>query len=193
MNMTFKNVVIGSVLLAGLTGCSLFRPGSEPATSPDMQSDTLPPVLGVGTVEAEPGKRRLCNPQELERLFAGLDPAVKARLSQKVYYFATDASELAPVAADSLDAHVAVLLKGGKTIAQLTGHTDERGTHDYNLALGERRANAVARYLVSKGVSSDRIAVVSMGKEKPVADGHDEEAWKLNRRVELDYTECAVR
>ncbi|MDO9620399.1 MAG: OmpA family protein, partial [Moraxellaceae bacterium] len=90
----------------------------------------------------------------------------------------------------ALMAHAKLLSKVGLARVQLTGHTDERGTQDYNLALGERRANAVARYFSAAGVQPAQMNVVSYGKERPVADGSNEAAWQQNRRVELDYTVC---
>ena len=70
---------------------------------------------------------------------------------------------------------------------QVEGHADERGTTDYNLALGQRRADTVKRHLVAKGVSPSRLATRSMGEERPVSRGHDEGAWSKNRRVELRF------
>ena len=70
---------------------------------------------------------------------------------------------------------------------RLEGNTDERGTREYNLALGERRANAVKAYLVAQGVSPSQIEVVSYGEEKPVDPGHNEAAWAKNRRVQIVY------
>ncbi len=67
------------------------------------------------------------------------------------------------------------------------GHTDERGTPEYNIALGERRARSVARYLQNLGVDVNQISVVSYGEEKPVDPGHDESAWSKNRRAVLNY------
>ena len=69
----------------------------------------------------------------------------------------------------------------------LTGHTDERGTREYNMALGERRAKAVESFLVTTGVNPTQLEAVSYGKEMPVATGHNEAAWKENRRVEINY------
>lgn len=69
----------------------------------------------------------------------------------------------------------------------LTGHTDERGTREYNMALGERRAKAVQNYLITSGVNPQQLEAVSYGKEAPVNPGHDESAWKENRRVEINY------
>ena len=69
----------------------------------------------------------------------------------------------------------------------LEGHADERGTREYNLALGERRANAVQSYLLSQGASRSQIEVVSYGEEKPAMNGHDQMSWEKNRRVEIVY------
>ncbi|MDE0179549.1 MAG: OmpA family protein, partial [Gammaproteobacteria bacterium] len=69
----------------------------------------------------------------------------------------------------------------------IEGHCDERGTREYNLALGERRSEAVRRYLISAGVRSTQIETVSFGEERPVDPGHDESAWAKNRRAEMSY------
>ena len=83
-----------------------------------------------------------------------------------------------------VDAHIAALL-GNNDSVRLEGHTDERGTREYNLALGERRANAVRDYMVANGVPSYRIETISYGEENPVAYGSGESNWQQNRRVEL--------
>jgi len=70
----------------------------------------------------------------------------------------------------------------------LEGHADERGSREYNLALGERRAKAIERILSLEGVPAGRLQVISFGEERPMAPGHDDEAWRLNRRVELLYS-----
>ena len=79
--------------------------------------------------------------------------------------------------------HHAVLKAASGVKIVVEGHCDERGTNEYNLGLGERRANSVKNYLVSLGVSASRIRTISYGEEKPFAAGHDESAWKLNRRA----------
>jgi len=72
-------------------------------------------------------------------------------------------------------------------MVRLEGHADERGTREYNLALGERRANAVQAYLMSQGAARSQIEVVSYGEEKPASTGHDQASWEQNRRVEIVY------
>ena len=100
------------------------------------------------------------------------------------FYFEYDSSDLKPEAMRALDVH-AKDLKGNGARVVLEGHTDERGTREYNMALGERRAQAVQRYLVLQGVSPAQLELVSYGEERPVATGSDDSAWAQNRRVEL--------
>ena len=103
---------------------------------------------------------------------------------KRVFYFDFDKATLnADVRAD-LDKQAARLRKNSVSI-RLEGHADERGTREYNLALGERRAKAGANYLAIQGVDSSRIQTISYGEEKPVAFGADEASWSKNRRVEL--------
>jgi peptidoglycan-associated lipoprotein len=101
-----------------------------------------------------------------------------------IFYFDFDSSSLTDEARAQVDAHVAALL-GNNDSVRLEGHTDERGTREYNLALGERRANAIRDYMVANGVPSYRIETVSYGEENPVAYGSGESNWQQNRRVEL--------
>ena len=112
----------------------------------------------------------------------GFEDAVAA--VGNVFYFEYDSSTLTPAARASVDAHVALLSTNDRTI-RLEGHTDERGTRDYNMALGERRANAVRDYMAASGVANYRVETVSYGEEQPIAYGSGESNWSQNRRVEL--------
>ena len=100
------------------------------------------------------------------------------------FYFEYDSSELKQEAMRSLDVHAKDLKAAGNRVV-LEGHTDERGTREYNMALGERRAAAVQRYLVLQGVSPAQLELVSYGEEKPAVMGSSEESMAQNRRVEL--------
>ena len=97
-------------------------------------------------------------------------------------FFATNESVLTTAARDVLRKQAAWLRKNSKITIVLEGHADERGTREYNLALGERRANAAKDYLMTYGISSDRISVLSYGKERPVDSGSNPLAWSKNRR-----------
>jgi len=103
---------------------------------------------------------------------------------QYVFYFEFDQSALDPETRAALDAQAAVLRGTGRTV-RLEGHADERGSREYNLALGERRANAIANYLVLQGIDRSLIETVSYGEERPAVLGSDEAALQRNRRVEL--------
>jgi peptidoglycan-associated lipoprotein len=98
-------------------------------------------------------------------------------------FFDYDSSVLSPTATQTLDRQAAWLKQYPNVIVTIEGHTDERGTREYNLALGDRRANAVKNYLVALQVSSDRLLTISYGEERPVDPGHDEAAWAKNRRA----------
>ncbi|HYQ40177.1 MAG TPA: peptidoglycan-associated lipoprotein Pal [Pseudomonas sp.] len=100
------------------------------------------------------------------------------------FYFEYDSSDLKPEAMRALDVHAKDLQSSGQRVV-LEGHTDERGTREYNMALGERRAKAVQRYLMLQGVSPAQLELVSYGEERPVVTGSGEESWAQNRRVEL--------
>ena len=101
-----------------------------------------------------------------------------------IIYFAYDSSVMTTEGRRVADAHIALLQTKNSNV-KLEGHTDERGTREYNLALGERRANAVRDYMVVNGVSSGRIETVSYGEEDPMAMGSGEASWSQNRRVAI--------
>ena len=103
----------------------------------------------------------------------------------RVIYFAFDSSDINGEGQAIVDGWAAYLAANPGAKARLEGHCDERGTREYNVALGERRANAVLQALTSRGVSERQISVSSFGEERPVATGHDEAAWQQNRRVEV--------
>ena len=97
-------------------------------------------------------------------------------------FFATNETVLTTASRETLRKQAAWLRKNSKITIVLEGHADERGTREYNLALGERRANSAKDYLMTYGISSDRISVLSYGKEKPVDSGSNPLAWSKNRR-----------
>ena len=97
-------------------------------------------------------------------------------------FFATNETVLTTASRETIRKQAAWLRKNSKVTIVLEGHADERGTREYNLALGERRANAAKDYLMTYGISSDRISVLSYGKERPVDSGSNPLAWSKNRR-----------
>ena len=118
----------------------------------------------------------------------GLTPGTEAHFQQvmagrDVIYFDTDKYDIDSEDAAALRQQAQYLLQYANIRATIEGHADERGTREYNLALGERRANAARNYLVSLGVPATRLTTISYGKERPVALGSNEEAWAKNRRA----------
>ena len=107
--------------------------------------------------------------------------------SNLVVYFDYDQAEIRPEFNALLQAHGQNLATNPNAQMRLEGHTDERGSREYNIGLGERRAQAVRRVLMLQGATANQLSTVSYGEERPAATGSDEEAWRLNRRVELVY------
>ena len=123
---------------------------------------------------------------DADKLRNARDAATKA-LTQ-VIYFDFDSDALKDDARSSLDAKITILNSTPGVKLRVAGNTDERGSDEYNLALGQRRAAAAKRYLTDHGISGDRIDIISYGEERPVATGHDESSWSQNRRDEFEIT-----
>ncbi|MDQ6634592.1 MAG: peptidoglycan-associated lipoprotein Pal [Gemmatimonadota bacterium] len=102
--------------------------------------------------------------------------------------FEYDSDALSDAARSALDQKVAILAANVGVHLRVAGHTDERGSDEYNLALGQRRAAAAKRYLSDHGVDASRLDIISYGEERPAAPGHDEAAWAQNRRAEFEIT-----
>jgi len=108
-------------------------------------------------------------------------------LSNRVVYFEYDSSSVREEDVATLEAHAAYLGENQNVTIRLIGHTDERGSREYNLALGERRALAIRQILMLQGASVNQFQVTSFGEERAEVEGDDESAWQQNRRVELNY------
>ncbi|MCP4471523.1 MAG: peptidoglycan-associated lipoprotein Pal [Gammaproteobacteria bacterium] len=109
-------------------------------------------------------------------------------LANRTIYFEYDSAKLTGESIEILETHGDFIAGNGEVSVRLEGHADERGSREYNIALGDRRAQSVRRVLLFQGASSDQVETVSYGEEQPAASGRDEEAWSKNRRVELIYT-----
>lgn len=109
-------------------------------------------------------------------------------LSQRVLYFELDSSQIKGEDRDIITVHAEFLAAHTDISIVLEGHADERGSREYNIALGEKRAKSVKQIMTLQGVTDKQIQVISFGEERPVALGHEDSAWNLNRRVEILYT-----
>jgi peptidoglycan-associated lipoprotein len=174
VNGTFASVVaLASVLALGLGGCASQAEKPELAEAPATRSTGS---YGAGTAGVQ---------QESYADRPWDDPS--SPLYRKVIYFDYDSSEIRSEFVPLLQTHAGYLANHPGTRVTLEGHTDERGTREYNLALGDERAQTVQRFMLAEGVRSDQLTTLSFGEEKPVALEHGDTAWSQNRRVELAY------
>ena len=190
MNRALSLPLLMSVLVASLTvtGCASKKALTTPTTAPTAStSSTSNPAGGASTTGL--GDQSALGSQPLDangnpvNSAQGPQDALRAALQNRVVHFDFDSSEVSDSDVGTLSAHAGYLKQNSAARVTLAGHTDERGTREYNLALGERRANAAKNYLVSVGIDAARLSTVSYGKERPVALGSDEASWAKNRRA----------
>jgi len=176
-----------SLLLAGLmiTGCAK-RPATT-AASAATPAPAAPAPAPAPTASAPSSGAAAAAPAA-----AAAAPAQAPRPSPKEFmavaalkevYFDFDKYDIRPEDAKTLDANAAWLKSNGDNLVLIEGHCDERGTNEYNLALGERRAKATMNYLVSQGIQANRITIISYGEERPVCTEKTEACWAKNRRA----------
>ncbi|ACV27259.1 peptidoglycan-associated lipoprotein Pal [Kangiella koreensis] len=169
-----RSVQLLLALTAALTlaACSTTKPEEE-------QVDTTAQEDAAAQAEAEAlARQRAAEEAERQRIAALLD--------NNVIYFDFDDDSIRSEYVEVLEAHAMYIQSSGKSVV-LEGHADERGTPEYNLALGERRAKSVAQLMRTYGVSDSNIEVISFGEESPANPAHNESAWQENRRVEIKY------
>lgn len=175
----YRNLVLaltGAALL--LTGCSHknnLKPAPAATTAGESNSGASSSGDGAGMANA--GSVGDTSPSGASA------PAGVARL----VYFDFDSAEIRPEFVAVIGAHAHAIAGNASVRVRLEGHTDERGSPEYNIGLGERRAQAVRRALLLQGVAEGQIATVSYGEERPAVPGQTEEAWAKNRRVEIVY------
>jgi peptidoglycan-associated lipoprotein len=168
-------IALAGLVLAGCAGKGTKEPPPEPLSQDDSAASTLPsaaPESDISRMVDAEG-----NP---------INPNTGQALG-RVFYFDYDKATLRPEALALLELHAAFLRNSPDRRVVVEGHCDERGTREYNLALGERRSDAVRSFLVQAGVRRSQIDTVSYGEERPVDAGHSEAAWAQNRRAELSY------
>lgn len=172
-----KRVFLGLLVAVVMAGCSSVKLDDVPVE--DKSASAVPAQPGGG-----PATQSQVAPVAADDVSATAQgPANVARL----IYFDYDSYVIKPEFQSIIEAHARFLKQNASRHVSLEGHTDERGGREYNLALGQRRAEAVRRALGLLGVADKQMEAVSFGKEKPAVPGSDEEAWAKNRRVEIVY------
>jgi peptidoglycan-associated lipoprotein len=170
-----RNALLLTILSATmlLVGCPKREQVKEAPPATEGGAATAPGAegaVGQGTASAEDAAAR-----------------EQARLNERIIYFDFDNADIRPEFRDTIAAHAKKLAGNTSVRVRLEGHTDERGSREYNIGLGERRAQSVRRALMLLGVGEAQITTVSYGEERPAVQGDDEAAWAKNRRVEIVY------
>ena len=167
MNKTVR-VALVALLCVGAAACTKKQEVKPQQPAPEPAAQTQAPVSN--------GK------------YTPADLTTDACLKQRVVYFDFNKTEIKPEFQQIMACHAKYLQDRPTAQMRLEGNTDERGTREYNLGLGERRGNAVSSALQADGASASQISVISYGKEKPVCREHNEDCWSKNRSVEIVYT-----
>ena len=171
MKKTITNILL-IICVLSFVACSSMKPKNNSQQTPTSNTSVQTSGLGNGTSFTDNNglpANKMCAPCE------------------QVYYFGFDKDSIQQQYLAAINLQAKYLLNHPNAKIRLAGNTDERGSREYNIDLGWRRAKAVASILEQQGVSSKQIDLMSYGEEKPVAFGHKEAAYKLNRRVNLTY------
>ncbi len=176
-------IVLALVFAVGVAACGggasvKDAPVDDQSTSGSGSSSAETGTAGSGSMT---GESMSDGDTQMQLAMAGQRPTALR------VHFEFDSSALDSESRALIEAHAAYLAASPDVLLGLEGHADERGTREYNLALGERRGQAVRRMMRLLGIDSQRLTATSYGEENPVATGHDESAWRLNRRVEFLY------
>ncbi len=182
-----RRAVLFSMLVVTGAACSSNEPPAEPAPV------VLPDTAGEGARRAAEQARQdsIRRAQDEARMRAEREAAETARARatlEEMVFFDYDESDLRSDAQETLARKVAVLRANPNVTLRITGHADERGSIEYNLALGLRRANAVKDYLAGFGITATRFSTETMGEDRPLDPGSNESAWARNRRAEFAIT-----
>jgi len=162
MAKTTATLLFATALVA-LAGCAHKRP---PVLPPSPGEQPMPPQGPVG-----------------DQIMPGSAADFQRSVTSDTIHFALDQYDIDPTARAILDSQAQWLMRYPNVRVTIEGHCDERGTREYNLALGDRRANSTKNYLAARGVNPARVSTISYGKERPIALGSDEASWAQNRRA----------
>lgn len=177
LSRVILSVAVLAILALGLTGCATAPRDTYPESMPANTAPLPGDRSGVSTAPVESTRPTYAGPWE--------DPS--SPLYERTIYFDYDSAEIKPEYVSLLRTHARYLGTHTDTRVTLEGHTDERGTREYNLALGDQRAETVRRFMLAEGVLPDQMATLSYGEERPSSLGHDEQSWRRNRRVTIQY------
>jgi peptidoglycan-associated lipoprotein len=196
--MRFHRLTVGSLAalcVVAVGACHKAAPAPAPApVTPAPNADSIRMAnqaradsIARAQAAAQARADSIARAQQAAEALAAAQSSMRATLATTIY-FDYDKADLRDDARAALDAKLPILTANSDITVRISGHTDERGSDEYNMALGQRRAATAKQYLVDHGVDAGRIETVSYGEERPVAQGHDEGAWSQNRRAEFEIT-----
>lgn len=174
-----KGIRAPTLMLAAILFASAFVAGCTSAPKQQIEP-VASPVLSAPTATTAPL-------ESIRPVYAGPWEDPSNPLYQRTIYFDYDTAEIKPEYLPVLKTHARYLGTNTAVKATLEGNTDERGTREYNLALGDQRAESVRRLMIADGVSPNQLSTLSYGEERPANPGHGEQAWQMNRRVVIQY------
>lgn len=166
-----------AIVVTIVAGCG----GRQGTQLPEEVTPVPPPASETRPVRPTPPAEPVLTPEQRREL------ETQKLLSTRTLYFEYDESDIKPEYLDIIAAHARNLVRNPEQQILLEGHCDERGSREYNIGLGERRAHAVRRAMLVQGVAASQIRTISFGEERPAVTGHSESAWARNRRVEIIY------
>jgi peptidoglycan-associated lipoprotein len=173
--MMKKNIILVGMFIVAVFALTIFTGCAEKkaVVTEGTAQDEAAPAQSAATTKEQSAK---------------VEPAATAETAVKDIFFEFDKSNISPDAREILKTNADFLLKNGNSKVVIEGHCDERGTAEYNMALGQRRAQETKNYLVNLGIKEPRIKTISYGEERPFDPGHDEDAWAKNRRAHFAVT-----
>lgn len=170
-----KNIILAGIFIVVVFALTIFTGCAEKKA-----------VVTEGTAQEQAASAQ--SAATTKEQSAKVEPAATAETAVKDIFFEFDKSNISPDAREILKANADFLLKNGNSKVVIEGHCDERGTAEYNMALGQRRAQETKNYLVNLGIKEPRIKTISYGEERPFDPGHNEDAWAKNRRAHFVVT-----
>jgi peptidoglycan-associated lipoprotein len=189
--MNLRHAVVIALVPAMALGACKKRPAVTTAPTPDATTESAADRARADSIrlanEREAAERDRAARDRVERERLARETAGAREVLTEIVFFEYDSNEITPTAAEILQLKAAVLQANPGIRLRVEGHADQRGSTEYNLALGQRRAEAVRRAFNLLGVADAQLEAVSFGKEKPAVPGMDENAWAQNRRAEIVY------
>lgn len=180
-------LVFGALLSAGCANKEAVKSdeGVAPAAATTAATPEQATAAAAAQPEVKPAAESVPAAPQVQPDQSAPQAAPESALSLETVYFDFDKAVLKPEALTALEKNFSALKEKGDTKIRIEGNCDERGSDEYNLALGDRRARSAKDFLIKRGIEAERLETVSYGKERPADQGHDEDAWSKNRRADF--------